>query len=207
MSNTDLIIIGAGGHGKVVADVAINTGKYENIYFMDDYSSTNLFYGFKNLGETNQLYRYKNSADVFVAIGSNDIRKKKLEKLLADNYHVPTLVHSSAIISKNTEIDRGTVIMPAVVINSSTKIGLGAIINTNSNIDHDCKVGDFTHVSPGVSIAGSVKIGKECWIGINSTIINKISINDGIVVGAGSVVIKNIKERGTYIGSPARRIK
>lgn len=207
MSNTDLIIIGAGGHGKVVADVAIDTEKYENIYFMDDYSSTNLFYGFKNLGETNQLYKYKNSADVFVAIGRNDIRKGILEKLLGNNYHVPTLIHSSAIISKNAQIDRGTVIMPAVVINSSATIGLGAIINTNSNIDHDCKIGDFTHVSPGVSIAGSVKIGKECWIGINSTIINNISITDGIVVGAGSVVIKNIKERGTYIGSPARRIK
>ena len=97
--------------------------------------------------------------------------------------------------------------MANAVINASVKIGRSCIINTASSIDHDCIIDDFVHVSPGVHVAGTVTIGKGTWLGIGSTVINNLEICANCIIGAGSTVIKDIKEEGTYVGSPAERIK
>lgn len=204
--NEKLIIIGASGHGKVVADIAIKMNKWKNIVFLDDNISLKSSMGVDVIGVTSEAISYKNEADFFVAIGNNRTREKIQEKLIKSGLNIVSLIHPSAIIACEVEINLGTVIMAGVVINSGTSLGNGCIINTSSSIDHDNIIGDYVHVSPGSSIAGTVTIKKASWLGVGSVVSNNITICEDCIIGAGAVVVKNITESGTYIGVPARRI-
>ncbi len=202
-----LIITGASGHGKVIADIAIKMNKWKNIAFIDDNESIKTCMGFEVIGKTSEALKYKEIADFFVAIGNNKIREKIQDKLQTSGLSVVSLIHPSAIVGTDVEIGIGTAIMAGVVINSSSKIGKGCIINTSSSVDHDNIIGDYVHVSPGVNLAGTVIIGEESWIGAGSTVINNLNICKQTTIGAGAVVIKDITESGTYVGIPARLIK
>ena len=201
-----LIIIGASGHGKVVADIAIKMNKWQSITFLDDDESINTSMGLEVISKTADAFTYKDEADFFVAIGSNATREKIQEKLIEQGLNVVSLIHPSAVIGTDVEIGIGSVIMAGVVINSSTRIGKGCIINTSSSLDHDTAIEDYVHISPGVRTAGSVSIGKGTWIGIGSVISNNVNICSGCKVGAGAVVVKDITEPGTYVGVPVRRV-
>lgn len=199
-----LIIIGAGGHGKVVADIADATGKYTEIAFLDDGNKTELI-GFPVVGKLSDAEKYVATHDFFVAIGNADIRSRVMNNLLKINAHIASLIHPYAIIGKAVRVGVGTVIMAGAVINPDTVIGHGCIINTSSSVDHDCSVGDFSHVSVGAHIAGEVQVGACTWIGAGATVSNKISICAGCMIGAGAVVVKSITEPGTYVGVPATK--
>ena len=201
-----LIIIGASGHGKVVADIAIKMNKWQSIAFLDDDESIKASMGLEVIGKTIDAFTYKDEADFFVAIGSNATREKIQEKLIDEGLNVVSLIHPSAIIGTDVEIGIGTTVMAGVVINSSTKIGNGCIINTSASLDHDNTIEDYAHISPGVRTAGSVGIGKGTWLGIGSVVSNNINICSGCKVGAGAVVVKDITEPGTYVGVPVRRV-
>ena len=112
-----------------------------------------------------------------------------------------------AVISRRVEIGKGTVVMAGAVINSDTTIGEGCIINTCSSVDHDNRLGDFVHIAVGTHLCGTVEVGSRTWVGAGATVSNNISICDDCVIGAGAVVVKDIKEKGTYIGVPARKKK
>ena len=200
-----LIIIGASGHGKVVADIAIKMNKWQSIAFLDDDESIKTSMGLEVIGKTADAFIYKNEADFFVAIGSNTTREKIQEKLIEQGLNVVSLIHPSAVIGTDVEIGIGSVVMAGVVINSSSRIGKGCIINTSSSLDHDNVIEDYVHISPGASIAGTVKVGKGSWIGIGSVVSNNVNICSGCKVGAGAVVVKDITEPGTYVGVPVRR--
>lgn len=200
-----LIIIGASGHGKVVADIAIKMNKWQSIAFLDDDESIKTSMGLEVIGRTADAFTYKDEADFFVAIGSNTTREKIQEKLIEQGINVICLIHPSAVIGTNVEIGFGSVVMAGVVINSSSRIGNGCIINTSSSIDHDNVIENYVHISPGVNMAGTVKVGKGSWIGIGSVVSNNVNICSSCKVGAGAVVVKNITEPGTYVGVPARR--
>ena len=201
-----LIIIGASGHGKVVADIAIKMNKWRSIAFLDDDKLIKSSMGLEVIGKTDDVIKYKEEADFFVAIGDNTIREKVQEQLIDEEISVVNLIHPSALIGTYVVIGKGTVVMAGVVINSSTRIGKGCIINTNSSVDHDNIIEDYVHISPGANIAGTVKIGKGSWIGIGSVVSNNLNICNSCKVGAGAVVVKSIVEPGTYVGVPARRI-
>lgn len=196
-----LIIIGASGHGKVVADIAKKSG-YNVISFLDDNDSISECNGYKVIGKTNDYIEY--DCDFFVAIGNSKVRKKILQKLLDANKFVATLIHPNAIIGENVEIGMGSVIMAGAVINPSTIIGNGCIINTCASVDHDNEIGDYVHVSVGSHLAGTVKVKNNTWIGVGATVSNNINICENCMIGAGAVVVKNIEEEGTYIGVPAK---
>lgn len=206
-SNKKLLIIGASGHGKVVADIAIKMNKWQSIAFLDDDESIKTSMGLKVIGKTADAFTYKGEADLFVAIGSNATREKVQEKLIEEGIFVVKLIHPSAVIGTDVEIDMGTVVMAGVVINSSTRIGKGCIINTSSILDHDNVIEDYVHISPGVMTAGSVGIGKGTWLGIGSVVSNNVNICSGCKIGAGAVVVKDITEPGTYVGVPVRRVE
>ena len=201
-----LIIIGAGGHGKVVANIAVLNG-YKEIFFLDDDTSKKDIGKYQIIGTTKDIGRYKNEYDFFIAIGNNQIRKKISILLLDNNIKPVSLIHPSAVIDDTVQIGYGVVIMANAVINADTMIGNNVIVNTASSIDHDCIINDYVHISPGVHVAGNVHIGEETWLCIGSIIINNITIGANIIVGAGSVVIKNIKESGMYIGIPIKKIR
>ena len=201
-----LIIIGASGHGKVVADIAIKMNKWQSITFLDDDESIKTSMELEVIGKTADAFTYKDETDFFVAIGNNATREKVQEKLIGEGFNVVSLIHPSAVIGTDVEIGIGTAVMAGVVINSSSRIGMGCIINTSSSLDHDNVIEDYVHISPGVNMAGTVKVGKGSWIGIGSVVSNNVNICSGCKVGAGAVVVKDITEPGTYVGVPVRRV-
>lgn len=193
-----LVIVGAGGHGKVVADIAKLDG-YEDIIFLDDNENIKKCGNYNVVGSISDVKEYK-GYDFFVAIGSSVIRKRIQDKL----ENLTTLIHPNAIIAENVSIGQGSVVMAGTVINSDTVIGCGCIVNTCASIDHDCRVEDFVHCSVGSHICGTVCIGHSTCVGAGAIIINNIDICPECVIGAGAVVTKNIDCRGVYIGLPAR---
>lgn len=201
-----LLIIGASGHGKVVADIALKMGIWEKIAFLDDNKNLTISMGLEVLGTADDISTYKNEYEIFVGIGNNATRQKIHEMLEKFGATIPTLVHPDTVIGSEVEIGIGTVVMAGVIINCCTKIGNGCILNTGSTIDHDNTIEDFVHISPRASLAGTVKVGKCSWIGVGSVVSNNISITKGCKVGAGAVVVKDITEEGVYVGVPVRRI-
>ncbi|MEK4129097.1 acetyltransferase [Solibacillus sp. FSL W8-0474] len=201
-----LLIIGASGHGKVVADIALKMGKWQEISFLDDDKNLTSSMGLDVIGMTNDILTYKGDYEIFVGIGNNRTRQKLHEKLELIGANIPTLIHPNTVIGSEVEIGIGTAIMAGAVINCCTTIGKGCIINTGSTIDHDNTIEDFVHISPGANLAGSVKVGQGSWLGIGSVVNNNISITKGCIVGAGAVVVRDIIELGTYVGVPVRRI-
>lgn len=201
-----LLIIGASGHGKVVADIAMKMNRWETILFLDDDESLKSSMGIEVIGKSSDAYKYINNYDIFVAIGNNLVRERIQEQLLDACASIPTLIHPYSIIGEWVELGIGSVVMAGSVINCCSKIGNGCIINTGTTIDHDNILEDYVHVSPGAHLAGTVNVGKRTWIGIGSSIINNINITSNCIIGAGSVVLNDINESGTYIGIPAKRI-
>lgn len=199
-----LIIIGAGGHGKVVADIAKLTG-YDEICFLADGCEEKEVMGYRVLGGTELIPELK--GDFIVAIGAAPVRRRFIEQLEAMGKNVVTLIHPNATVSSTAVLGVGTVVVAGAVINPDSKIGKGSIINTCAAVDHDNILGDFVHISVGAHLAGGVSIGDDTWIGVGAAVNNGISITGGCMIGSGAVVVRDITERGTYVGVPARKIK
>lgn len=197
-----LIIIGASGHGKVVADIAKKNG-YTEILFLDDNEALTECGGYRVAGKTETFIQY--DCDFFVAIGNADIRQKILIQLKNADKSIATLIHPNATIGENVKIGKGTVVMAGAVINPSTTIGKGCIINTCASVDHDNVIGDYVHISVGAHTAGTVNIGDKSWIGIGAVVSNNLSVCENCMIGAGAVIVNNLTESGTYIGVPAKK--
>ncbi len=198
-----LIIIGASGHGKVIADIALKNG-YEIFGFLDDNESAEGVLGFSMLGRIEKILEYQENCKFVIAIGSNEIRKRISEK-----YHVDwaILIHPTAVIGMDVKIEDGSVVMANAVINSSARIGKHCIVNTGAVVEHDNVLADYVHVSPNATLAGTVIVGERTHIGVGACVKNNIEITEEVTVGAGAVVVKNIREKGVYAGVPARRMK
>ena len=195
--NTRLIIIGASGHGKVIADIALLNG-YKDIAFLDDDESIKGCAGFPIIGKTSEAHSF--GGDKVVAIGNAKIRER-----IQNSLQTVTLIHPDAVIGRNVEIGEGTVVMAGAVINPEVKIGKGCIINTTASVDHDCRIGDYVHIAVGAHVCGTVHIGESTWVGAGAIVSNNINICSDTVIGAGATVVRNIEEKGTYVGVPAYR--
>lgn len=202
-----LLIIGASGHGKVVADIAFKMNKWKEVAFLDDNLKIKSSMGLKVIGTVDNFKFYIKEYEIFVGIGNNFIRQSIYENLEAYGAEIPKLIHPNSIIGGNVKIGKGTAIMAGAIVNCSTKIGKGCIINTGSIIEHDNCIDNFVHISPGVCLAGSVKVGESSWIGLGSNVSNNISITNKCIIGAGSTVIEDISYNGVYVGAPAKKIK
>lgn len=196
-----LAIIGASGHGKVVADIARRNG-YKEIVFLDDDDSIHECGDYPVIGKSFEAGTI--DADVIIGIGNANIRKRIQESIPDEK--VVTLIHPDAVVAEEVVIGAGTVVMAGAVINPGARIGKSCIINTCSSVDHDCKVGDYVHISVGSHLCGTVSVGNETWIGAGATVSNNISICSNCIIGAGAVVINEIKESGTYVGVPVKRV-
>ncbi len=210
----ELLILGCGGHGRVIADVVEKNNNYSSIFFLDNkIESSNKFKNTFNrniIGDISldNLRKFSNKfTDAFVGIGDNKVRIKWLEELQKLGYIIPTIIDPSAEISRYAELGKGCFINTNVVIQCNTRIDSGCIINTSSSIDHDSLIKKGTHISPGVNIAGNVHIGENTWIGIGSKIIQNINIGDNVIVGAGSLVLNNIPNNYKAYGVPSKLIK
>ena len=198
----NVVIIGASGHGRVVADIASASGD-KVLGFLDDNKKTDELPGeIPVLGCIDDYAKYKENSFV-IAIGDATVRERIANRLKNVNWY--TAVHPSAIISgSNVKISEGTVIMPGVIINAGAFIGRHCIVNSGAIVEHDNYIDDFAHISVGARLAGTVHVGKKAWIGIGATVINNVSICNDCTVGAGAVVVKDISFSGVYTGVPAK---
>jgi len=204
-----LAILGAGGHGKVVADCAAAAGWTEIGFFDDSVAAgTHVASRWAVMGTSgDMLARAREFGGAIVAIGDNRTRLAWHERLATAGAKMATVTHPSAIIGADVTIGDGSVLVAGAIVNIATTIGKSAIVNTGATIDHDCRLGDGVHVSPGANIAGGVSIGAGSWIGIGAAVIGRIDIGSYVRVGAGAVVIKSVADGLTVVGNPAHPIE
>ena len=204
----NLYIVGAGGHGKVVADLSRSLNVYNNILFLDDNKEkgTNVLdYKVENKVNFEYIKKLDNKENAFfVAIGDCQVRKRILEKLLNLNKNIATLIHPLASISSFSKIGIGTVICAGAVLGPDSLIGIGSILNHSSTIDHDCIVGDYAHISPHSSISGNVTVGTLSLLGTGARIIEGNKVGENTIVAAGAVVISDIPDNKIARGIPAK---
>jgi len=201
-----LLIAGAGGHGKVVADAAACRGDFSSVAFLDD-----RFPELASVGDWPVVGRLADLAVVsrrfdacLAAFGEPRLRLRILDEAGAAGYRLPVLVHPSATVARGVCLGDGTVVLAGAVVNIDASVGRGCIINSGSVVEHDCVLGDGVHVCPGVSIAGEVRIGRCSWIGIGASIIQRVVIGDCVTVGAGAVCVRDVPNEQTVMGVPAR---
>ncbi|PSS47908.1 acetyltransferase [Pseudomonas sp. BBP2017] len=200
-----LAILGASGHGKVVADLAELNG-WGLIEFYDDAWPSVQFNNhwpvvgtFAHLQERTGEYE-----GILVAIGNNAVRHAKLVSLGALGAIIPTLVHPAACVSRYASIAPGTVVFAGAVVNAGAVVGSGCILNTSCSVDHDCTLSEAVHVSPGAHLAGGVAVGPLSWVGIGACVKQEIRIGAKVQVGAGAVVVCPIADNQVVIGIPAK---
>ena len=198
-----IVIIGASGHGKVIADNALKNG-YTDICFVDDYVTGECM-DFPIIGKCDDLENLDDGkTDFLIGIGNNATRKVIAEK---NRVNWATIIHPSAQIAANVSIGKGTVVMAGAVVNACASIGAHCIINTCAVVEHNNVLEDYVHISPNAALGGTVHIGMNSHIGIGATVSNNIDVCSDCTIGAGAVVVRNIKVCGTYVGAPTRKIK
>ena len=202
-----LAIVGASGHGKVVADLAEILG-YQVFFFDDAFPNKKKLAHWDILGSFSDLLSDQKSYEgAVVAIGNNNIRNEFSNKLSLANFSLPVLIHPSSIVSKYADIKQGTVIFANTVINAFVQIGEYCIINTNAIVEHDCIIGNAVHLSPNVALAGATKVENFAWLGIGSVTRQLVTLGKNAIVGANSTVIHDVPANCTVVGSPAAVIK
>jgi len=194
-----VIVIGAGGHGRVIADIVTLSGDVV-LGFLDD-KDPNEFPNITILGKLTDIDRFKQEASFIIGIGNNHIRKQLMESLDVNWY---TAIHPTAVIASDVKIEEGSAVMANTVINTGSKIGRGVIVNTAATVDHDSVLANYVHISPGAHLGGTVNVGPGTWIGIGAVVSNNVDICGSCIVGAGALVIHPIILKGVYIGVPAR---
>lgn len=192
-----LQLVGAGGHGRVVADTAHSAGWDEIVFLDDGYPSKQLNGQWPVVGHPQDL----RSNNVFLCIGNNAAREAFWGKLSLSSS--PVITHPSAIISSSAHLEDGVLAVASTVVQTGSLIGRGTILNTASSVDHDCNLGAFVHISPGARLAGGVSVGDRSWIGIGAVVRQGISIGSDVVVGAGAAVINDVDDGQTVVGVPA----
>lgn len=201
----NVIILGAGGHAKVIADI-IETSGDNLLGFLDDSEerqNTIIYNNKKVIGKISDCLKYENTLFI-IGIGCNKIRKKIAEQYNLNWY---TAIHPTAVVGNNVTIAQGSVVMANAVINVDSKIGKHCIINTKVSVDHDNIIEDYVHISPGATLAGTVTIRELTWICAGAIVINNITIEKNNIIGAGAVVVKDIKDSGnTYVGIPVKAL-
>lgn len=196
-----IYIVGAGGHGRVVADIARLNG-YDDIRFLDDAEHPDLKERYVLAGTTRLLSQVSPGV-VFIAVGDNYVRERLFRQAEALGWQLPNLVHPKAVVADSVVLGKGIVVMAGAVVNPDAVIEEGCIINTGATVDHDDRIGAFSHISVGAHLAGTVQVGGHGFIGAGAVVKNNCRIAEGTVVGAGAVVVKNIEKAGVYIGVPA----
>lgn len=202
-----LLIIGAGGHGVVVAEAAADTGLWNEIQFLDDGVSANAVLDFPVAGTLDQLDTLMDeNSSVVVAIGDNRKRLALCNDIVSKGLPLATVIHPTACISSSASIARGVVVCAGAIVNARSKLGRACILNTAATVDHDGVIADGAHISPGANLAGNVTVGECAWIGIGSAVREGVRIGHDAIAGAGSAVVSDVSAGATVGGVPAKRL-
>ncbi len=207
MTPRGLFVYGAGGHGKVVADIGRSAG-FEILGFIDDAAERQAAKIWGLLVSSWEQIRARKTTpwDVAVAlgVGDNRARERCYERIVAEGVPLATLVHSSAIVAPNATIGTGAVVMALAAVNPDAAVEEGAILNTGCVVEHDCRVGCFAHLSPNAALGGDVRIGARTHLGLGAVVLPGVHVGADVRVGAGAVVHRNVPDGAIVVGVPAR---
>jgi UDP-perosamine 4-acetyltransferase len=206
----DTLIVGAGGHGKVVLDILRAAGQCTPVGFVDADASLagTTIGGLPIFGAPNQLPKLaKKIKQAIIAIGDNRTRASYAKILLDHGFELITTIHPKAMVSPSARVGRNVVIAAGAIVCAEAVIGDSAIINTAAIVDHECEIGSAAHICPSVALAGRVRVGEGAFVGLGAKVIPCISIGEHAIVGAGAVVIRDIPCHATAVGVPAKVIK
>ena len=214
MASGNVVVYGAGGHGKVVGDVILAAGM-QLIGFVDDQAlrghcvlQNGTERSYSVLGDGTWLRSQSgNFADVALAIGNNKIRSIVADRLLESGFELACLAHPSSSISRFARLGPGCVVMALAAINPNADVGTGTIINTGAVVEHDVAIGEFAHVSPNASLAGGAQLGARSHLGTGAVVLPGVIVGCDCVVGAGAVVNRNVADGSVVVGVPARKIR
>lgn len=203
------VILGAGGHAKVVIDILRESGTLELAGCLHQGGAGHAVSGIPVLGDDSLLPALLagGTRHIFVALGDNALRLRMIDYVLSLGFTLLTAVSRHAVLSPSVEVGAGAAVMPGAVINADSLVGEGAIVNTGATVDHDCVLGRMSHVGPGSSLAGNVRIGAGSFLGTGTRVIPRIQIGEWSVTGAGAVVVADIPDRVLSVGVPARIVK
>ena len=207
----ECVIIGAGGHGRVVLDIMQHEGRHEVVGFLDSNPDLHgrLMDGVEVLGPIQRLAGLKEQGvlGAIVAVGHNGTRRSFGEQVQRLGHELVSAIHPSANIASNVSIGRGVVVAAGALVCAHCQIGDGVILNTGCLVDHETMIGTACHLCPGVKIAGRVTIESGAFVGIGATVIQHVRVGHDSVIGAGAVVLKDVPPMSTVVGLPAREIK
>ena len=210
MKNKDIVIYGASGHGKVIADI-VEKSRGKVLAFIDDNEALweKSFCGYPVWSGLSHLLqvRKKETFALIVGIGDNLNRQKVQQRLAKEGFLFGTAIHPSVQLGKDVFVGEGTVVMANGVINPGTRVGSHCIVNTAVTIDHDCNIGDFVHLSPGAHLGGTVDVDASGWIGLGASVINNIHVAEHAIVGAGAVVVRDVEPHTVVVGNPAKFLR
>lgn len=202
-----LLVLGCGGHGRVVADVAAACG-YDRIAFLDDApQALSAPPPFPLLGPLSLIAELREQwPKAIAAVGDNSVRYELFLKLAGLGFRTPSIVHPSAVVSRNACLGEGAFVAPAAAINIGARVGDAAIVNTGARIDHDCTIGVAVHIAPGATLSGGVTVGAKAWLGTGCCVRQGVTIGEGTIVGVGAAVVSDLAAATTYVGVPARAL-
>ena len=206
---SQLVILGAGGHSVVAAEVAEAMNTFDSIVFLDqsvDWAKEQQL-PYPCVGSCDAFDTMASDAVFFVAYGGAELRRKWTERIADAGRQLATLIHPSAVVSPTAAFGEGVIVCAQAVVNARAKLGTGVIVNTAASVDHDCTLDDYVHVCPGARLAGAVSVGTGSWIGIASSVIQTIRIGDNVTVGAGAAVVRDVDNGLTVVGVPAKALK
>lgn len=201
-----VLIVGSGGHAKVIADILESAGEHRIAGFTSLDPHETLF-DYPRLGDDSQLPALYASGlrHAFLAIGANSVRHRLLRALREIGFELVNAVSPRACLSRRATLGQGVALMPGAVVNAGTAIGDAAILNTGATVDHDCQIGACAHLAPGVHVAGNVHIGEGSFLGVGTSVIPTLHIGRWATVGAGAAVIRSVPDHARVVGVPASR--
>ena len=207
-----IVVIGGGGHAKVVVSILRKLNRYR-IWGYSDLEDKGLLAGVPYLGSDCELVNLAGRPEKLHAVlgvgqvGLGERRCDLWTQLQSLGMIFPFIISPHAVVNEEVSVGEGAVVMDGAVINIGATLGQGAIVNTNSTIEHDVVLADWVHVAPGATISGGAAVGRYSMIGAGTTVIEGVKIVASCMVGAGSTVVRDITEPGVYVGTPAHRIK
>lgn len=211
-NKTPILILGAGGHGRVVLDILLHEGRYDVVGFLDNNSE---IHGRRvdgipvhgSIDDLEAIGRELGAEGAIIAIGDNGTRRGLARQVDQTGLELVSAVHPSATLAYNVTVGRNVVIAAGVVVCANCQIGDSVILNTGCIIDHQTMIGEGSHICPGVRIAGRVKVEPGVFVGIGATVIPKVTLGCEAIVGAGAVVLEDVLPMATVVGVPARPVK